>query len=63
MAEQKQKSRLKKDLIMPAAAGIRFAEMRPELFGSLSASFERFLEDALAASKQARCLRFNQGKL
>ncbi|CUB45869.1 hypothetical protein [Bacillus velezensis] len=48
---------------MPAAAGIRFAEMRPELFGSLSASFERFLEDALAASKQARCLLFNQGKL
>ncbi|MBR7818004.1 MULTISPECIES: hypothetical protein [Bacillus] len=62
MAEQKQKSRLKKDLIMPAAAGIRFAEMRPELFGSLSAAF-KVLEAASAASKQARCLRFNQGKL
>ncbi|MCY7751692.1 hypothetical protein MOB18_21790, partial [Bacillus inaquosorum] len=39
LAEQKQKRRLKKDLIMPAAAGIRFAEMRPGLYGSLSASF------------------------
>ncbi|WP_439187778.1 hypothetical protein [Bacillus subtilis] len=39
MAEQKQKRRLKKDLIMPAAAGILFAEMRPGLYGSLSASF------------------------
>ncbi|MHA6489213.1 hypothetical protein [Bacillus cabrialesii] len=40
MAGQKQKRRLKKDLIMPAAAGIRLAEMRPELYGSLSASFD-----------------------
>ncbi|KXZ13270.1 hypothetical protein ABEO93_20380 [Bacillus atrophaeus] len=34
MAGQKQKRRLKKDLIMPAAAGIRFAEMRPGLTGA-----------------------------
>ncbi|WP_439187760.1 hypothetical protein [Bacillus subtilis] len=34
------KASKKKDLIMPAAAGIRFAEMRPRLSGSLSASFE-----------------------
>ncbi|MGG3719590.1 hypothetical protein ABET08_05005, partial [Bacillus subtilis] len=40
MAGQKQKRRLKKDLIMPAAAGILFAEMRPVLYGSLSASFD-----------------------
>ncbi|RAM53666.1 hypothetical protein DI05_21850 [Bacillus subtilis] len=39
MAGQKQKRRLKKDLIMPAAAGILFAEMRPGLYGSLSAFF------------------------
>ncbi|MBR7818225.1 MULTISPECIES: hypothetical protein, partial [Bacillus] len=32
------------------------------LYGSLSAAF-KVLEAASAASKQARCLRFNQGKL
>ncbi|WP_257899731.1 MULTISPECIES: hypothetical protein [Bacillus amyloliquefaciens group] len=34
MAGQKQKRRQKKDLIMPAAAGIRFAEMRPGFMGA-----------------------------
>ncbi|AVI31041.1 hypothetical protein C3Z10_21840 (plasmid) [Bacillus velezensis] len=62
MAGQKQKRRLKKDLIMPAGAGIRFAEMRPGFTGAFLL-FLRGLEAATAASKQARCLRFNQGKL
>ncbi len=47
---------------MPAGAGIRFAEMRPGFTGAFLL-FLRGLEAASAASKQARCLRFNQGKL
>ncbi|QTG87493.1 hypothetical protein [Bacillus amyloliquefaciens] len=62
MAGQKQKRRQKKDLIMPAAAGIRFAEMRPGFTGAfllLLKGFRGCFSSLQAGSMPA----FNQGKL
>ncbi|MES5398270.1 hypothetical protein ABU952_19445, partial [Bacillus amyloliquefaciens] len=62
LAGQKQKRRLKKGFNHAGGCRHTFCGNATGLYGSLSAVF-KVLEAASAASKQARCLRFNQGKL